>query len=173
MEKYPVTSRAFHWISALLIIGLFVLGVWMRGLDYYSSWYQTAPDIHKQIGVLVLLITLARIIWRIKQPAMPALANHLPWEKKLSHAIHMIMYICIIVILFSGYLISTADNRGIEILGLFHTPVLFEAFDGQEDIAGLIHEYVAYFLMACIGLHLAGALKHHVIDKDVTLKRML
>lgn len=173
MQRYPLISRLFHWSSALLILGLFALGVWMRTLDYYSSWYQTAPDIHKQVGILLLVLTFLRIFWRFKQNKMPALAEHQPWEKLLAKVIHYVMYLSVIIILISGYLIATADNRGIDILGLFEFPAFITAFDQQEDIAGLIHEYVAYFLIACVALHVAGALKHHIIDKDITLKRML
>ena len=102
-----------------------------------------------------------------------ALNTHKAWEIKLGHAVHLVLYVAIFVILFSGYFISTADNKGIEILGLFDVPALITAIDQQEDIAGLIHEYVAYGLMALVGLHIAGALKHHFVDKDTTIKRML
>ena len=173
MKKYPINTRLLHWLSALLIIGLFFLGLWMRSLDYYSSWYQTAPNIHKQVGLLLLSIMALRLLWRLKTPAMAPLTNHKPWEIKLSHVVHVILYIGVFVILISGYLISTADNKGIEILGLFEVPALITAIEQQEDIAGLVHEYVAYGLMAFVGLHIVGALKHHIIDKDKTLKRML
>lgn len=173
MTKYPFNTRLLHWLSALLIIGLFFLGLWMRSLDYYSSWYQTAPNIHKQVGVLLFTLMILRLAWRIKSPAMLALNTHKSWELKLGHVVHLILYVAIFVILFSGYFISTADNKGIEILGLFDVPALITAIDQQEDIAGLIHEYTAYGLMALVGLHIAGALKHHFVDKDTTIKRML
>lgn len=173
MSKYPVNTRLLHWISALLIIGLFFLGLWMRSLDYYSGWYQTAPNIHKQIGMLLLVLMVLRLLWRIKSPAMPALNTHKAWEIKLGHVVHSVLYMAVFIILFSGYFISTADNKGIEILGLFEVPALITAIEHQEDIAGVIHEYVAYGLMAFVALHIAGALKHHFVDKDTTIKRML
>ena len=173
MTKHPINTRLLHWLSALLIIGLFFLGLWMRSLDYYSAWYQTAPNIHKQVGLLVFVLMTLRLLWRMKSPSVPALNTHKAWEIKLGHAVHLVLYVAIFVILFSGYFISTADNKGIEILGLFDVPPLITAIDQQEDIAGLIHEYVAYGLMALVGLHIAGALKHHFVDKDTTIKRML
>jgi cytochrome b561 len=173
MDKYLISQRAFHWLSALLILGLFGLGVWMRTLGYYDSWYQTGPEIHKAIGILTAVLIIARLMWRVKTDTPKPLSSHKYWEVMLSHLVHRIMYGFIFVILISGYLISTADNRGIDVFGLFEVPAIITAFEKQEDIAGLIHEWVAYGLIALVTLHVAGALKHHFIDKDSTLKRML
>lgn len=145
----------------------------MRSLDYYHSWYQTAPDIHKSIGILLILLIVVRVILRGVFPAPKPLLTHQKWEITLSHLVHILMYLLIFGILISGYLIGTADNRGIDVFSFFEVPALFTAFEEQEDIAGFIHEWSAYVLMALVALHIAGAVKHHVMDKDDTLKRML
>ncbi|GAA6135596.1 cytochrome b [Oceaniserpentilla sp. 4NH20-0058] len=145
----------------------------MRTLGYYDSWYQIAPHWHKQIGILLLLIMVTRLVWRIIKGTPSPLPTHKPWEVNLGHAIHTGLYLGIFIIMVSGYLIATADNRGIEVLNVLTLPVLFTPFEGQEDIAGDIHEWGAYLLMAMVALHVLGAIKHHVIDKDTTLKRML
>jgi len=75
--------------------------------------------------------------------------------------------------MISGYLISTAKGKPIDVFGLFELPATLHGLDGQEDIAGMVHEYLAYSLIALAVLHAAGAIKHHVIDKDKTLIRML
>jgi cytochrome b561 len=173
MNQYQTSQKWLHWLSAILILGLFALGLWMRTLGYYDSWYQTAPHWHKQIGIILLFVMVIRLLWRLKIKAPEPLVNHKAWEVKVAHITHYILYLGVFLIIASGYLIATADNRGIEVFGLFNMPVLFTPFEGQEDIAGDIHEYGAYALMAVIALHVAGAIKHHVIDKDSTLKRML
>jgi len=173
MNQYRPSQKIYHWLTAVLILSLFALGVWMRTLGYYDAWYQTAPHWHKQIGILLLGLMIGRIIWRIALGAPDALSTHQKWEVKLAHLTHWALYLGVFVILFSGYLIATADNRGIELLGLVTLPVLFTPFEQQEDIAGFIHEWVAYLVMALVALHAIGAIKHHVIDKDSTLKRML
>lgn len=173
MEKYSRISRLFHWTSALLFIGLFAMGIWMRSLGYYDEWYQPAPELHKEIGIIFFVWMLARVIWRKLHPAPAPLSSHKAWEKKLAHIVHAALYVSIFIIMMSGYLIATADNRGIDFFGLFEVPVLINAFESQEDWAGFIHEYLAYAVMALVVLHAAGAIKHHVIDKDHTLKRML
>ena len=173
MNQYQTSQKWLHWLSALLILGLFALGVWMRTLGYYDSWYQTAPHWHKQIGILLLFIMAVRLISRLILKAPAPLSSHKPWEVKTAHITHHILYLGVFLIMASGYLIATADDRPIEVFGIFTMPVLFTPFEGQEDIAGVVHEYGAYALMAIIALHIAGAIKHHVIDKDSTLKRML
>jgi cytochrome b561 len=145
----------------------------MRTLDYYSSWFQTAPDMHKSFGIILIMIITVRVFvrWKLKMPA--PLENHASWEIKSAHLAHFIMYILLSCILVSGFLIGTADNRGIEVFGLFEVPALFTPFAEQEELAGAVHEWAAYILIGLVTLHVAGALKHHLIDKDQTLKRML
>lgn len=173
MNQYQTSQKWLHWLSAILILGLFALGVWMRTLGYYDSWYQTAPHWHKQIGILLLFIMAVRLISRLILKVPAPLSSHKPWEVKTAHITHYILYLGVFLIMASGYLIATADDRPIEVFGIFTMPVLFTPFEGQEDIAGVVHEYGAYALMAIITLHIAGAIKHRVIDKDPTLKRML
>jgi cytochrome b561 len=173
VSQFKPSQKILHWISGLGILGLFGLGVWMRTLDYYSSWYQTAPNIHKSIGIIMIAMIALRIILRIKFPTPAPLKTHKLWEIKIAHIVHLTMYAFLITILATGYLIGTADNRGIDVFELFEVPALFTAFNEQEDIAGFVHEWGAYILMGLIALHAAGALKHHFIDKDKTLKRML
>ena len=69
---YGLTSIVLHWLVAVAVFGLFALGFWMVGLNYYSSWYRTAPDLHKSIGILLLLVMLLRVLWRFVSPALSA-----------------------------------------------------------------------------------------------------
>jgi cytochrome b561 len=172
-QAYGLVSISLHWLSAIAVIGLFTLGLWMVELTYYSSWYKTAPDIHKSVGVLLLLATLFRLIWRVctLQPAPEA--GHKAWEKRAASIAHLGLYVLLLVIMFAGLLISTADGRGVMVFNWFEVPGFGELFENQADIAGLIHEYAAYSLIGLVLVHAAGALKHHVIDKDNTLKKML
>lgn len=173
MEKYSITSRALHWVTGLLIIGLFALGLWMRSLGYYDPWYQPAPEYHKAFGILLAVLIFVRLCVRFLKPMPKPLKTHQKWEVNLAHGVHLLLYLGILTLLVSGYLISTADNRGIDIFGWFTVPAVMPAFENQEDVMGFIHEWVAYGLIALVVLHAAGALKHHFIDKDSTLKRMM
>lgn len=167
---FGLVAILMHWITAFAVIGLFALGWWMVELNYYSEWYRTAPHWHKSIGLLLFAFVLLRLLWKLINIGPKPLGK--PWEKRLAGVAHGVLYILMMAIFCSGYLISTADGRGIDIFDWLTVPALGELFDNQEDVAGLIHEYLAYALMALVVLHALAALKHHFVDKDNTLRRM-
>jgi cytochrome b561 len=170
-HHYGWISILLHWLVAVAVIGLFGLGIWMVDLGYYDPWYQRAPDIHKSIGILLFAVMLARLAWRRGNPRPQPLGK--PWEQKSAELVHGLLYLLLLALMLSGYLISTADGRAIEVFGLFSVPATLSGLERQEDIAGAVHEYLAYTLMGLTALHALAALKHHFIDRDPTLKRML
>ena len=172
-RNWGVVSIALHWLVALSVFGLFGLGFWMTGLDYYHAWYIRAPDIHKSVGVILFGVLLFRLAWRLFNTNPKSLPTHADWEKKLAHAVHRLLYLLLFAIVISGYFISTADGHAIEVFGWTVLPAYPLGIEEQADIAGTIHWYLALTLMSIVGLHAAGALKHHIIDRDETLKRML
>lgn len=171
--RFGLVSVVLHWLVALTVFGMFGLGLWMRTLDYYSPWYRTAPDIHKSVGILLLLVMLLRLLWRFLSPPPAPLANHGPLTRLGSRAGHALLYLGLFALLVSGYLISTADGRPIEVFGWFRVPALITGIPDQEDLAGEIHEYLAWGLVGLAVVHALAALKHHFIDRDATLRRML
>lgn len=171
-SRYGLVSILLHWVAALAVFGLFGLGLWMRGLDYYSSWYRTAPDLHKSIGITLFVLMLARLLWRFLSPPPGAPASHGQFTRLASKAGHALLYLGLFALMISGYLISTADARGISVFGLFEVPATLTSIPDQADVAGLIHEYLAWGLVIFVGLHALAALKHHFIDRDATLVRM-
>jgi len=170
---YGLVSIVMHWVVAVVVIGLFALGYWMVGLTYYSSWYRTAPDIHKSIGLMLLALMVFRVIWRGLNHGPQPLAQHGKLTRLATRAGHGILYFGLFAVMISGYLISTADGRPISVFGWFEVPALITPIPNQEDIAGLVHEYLAWALVILSALHALAALKHHFIDRDATLKRML
>lgn len=171
-KSYSALSKTLHWLMALLIFALFAAGYWMVDLTYYSAWYKTAPHYHKSAGVILALLLVVRWLWNWQQGKPAALANHSRAVQRLSAITHGLLYVLLSLIVLSGYLISTADGRGIEVFNWFVVPAAGELFAEQADRAGLVHQWLAYGLMGLVALHVAGALKHHFIDKDATLRRM-
>jgi len=171
-DRYGLVSIVLHWLVAVTVFGLFALGYWMVGLDYYSSWYKTAPDIHKSIGILLFMVMLGRMLWRRFSPPPASLPSHGRMTRLGAKLGHAFLYLGLFVLMISGYLISTADGRGIPVFGLFEVPSTLTSIPGQEDIAGLVHEYLAWALVIFAGIHALAALKHHLIDRDRTLTRM-
>lgn len=169
-EGYGLLSRLMHWLMAVVIIGLFVLGLWMVTLDYYSPYYHSAPDLHRSLGMLMLFLLVFRFAWRA--------ANTRPDDRELtrfeaiaSEIVHWGFYPLLLALMISGYLISTAEGAPISVFGWFDVPATL-AGEGQEDWAGLIHEVLAYVTMAIVAIHTIAALKHHFIDKSRILTRM-
>lgn len=172
-SSYGYISIFFHWLSALSIFGLFGLGYYMVDLTYYHAWYKTAPELHKSIGILFFALMVFRLIWRYKQITPSHLISHSSLEQKAGKVTHSLLYLLIFIIMITGYLISTADGRGIEVFKLITIPAFGSIIENQEDIAGLAHKWLAYLLITLATLHGLAALKHHFIDKDNTLNRMI
>ncbi|MFJ5158199.1 cytochrome b [Pantoea sp. NPDC088449] len=172
-QHFGMVSILLHWLMALAIFGMFALGLWMVGLGYYDSWYHDAPEIHKGIGLLLFAALLARIGWRFLSPPPKPLQSDSLSVRRAARVAHGLLYGLLLVLLLSGYLISTAEGKPISVFGWFNVPALFSGAAQQADLAGDIHLWMAWSLILLSALHALAALKHHFIDRDVTLKRML
>lgn len=171
VTHYNTVARLLHWGSALVIIGMFAVGLWMVDLSYYSEWYQVAPNWHKSIGILLLAVTLFRLVWKIIKPTPKIEGKR--FEVMAAKAAHHTIYLLLMVLFASGYLISTSDGRGIEVFNWFTVPGAGELFANQSDIAGEVHFYTAWVLIGLASVHGLAALKHHFVDKDNTLRKMI
>jgi cytochrome b561 len=171
--RYGLVSVILHWGVALTVFGMFGLGIWMVDLGYYDSWRKAGPDLHKSIGLVLLAVMLLRVVWRFLSPPPPPTPNQEPLTRLAAKAGHLFLYVALFALMIAGYLISTADGVGIPVFGLFDVPALVSGLPNQADVAGDIHLYLAWTLVIFAGLHGLAALKHHFIDRDATLVRML
>ncbi len=172
-ERYGGVAITLHWLMAVVIFTLFGVGLYMVELTYYDPLYKTLPEIHKSVGILLALVFLFRIFWRLSNPVPAPVAGTTAVEKRLAELVHRLFYLLIAAIMISGYLISTADGKSISVFDLFSVPATMTSIPEQEDTAGLVHQYLAYGLIALVVLHAAAALKHHFVNRDFTLRRML
>ena len=170
--SYGSVAVILHWLMAILMIGLFAAGLYMTDLGYYDSLYHIVPWWHKSFGLLVMGLLLLRIIWKFTNQKPKPLATHKPWEVKTAAWTHALLYLLVLLIGISGYLISTAKGSGIEFFGWFDIPAFQELSADNTDLVGDIHFYLAWSLMLLAAAHAAAALKHHFIDRDDTLKHM-
>jgi cytochrome b561 len=172
-SSYGLVAIALHWVVAIAVVGLFALGLWMVELSYYDHWYRRAPEIHKSIGILLFAAMLLRLAWKLTNPS-PAAASGVGAREHLAARIaHGLLYALLFAIMISGYLISTADGRAIEVFGWFSVPATLSGIDGQEDIAGEVHLILAVTTIVIAAVHALAALKHHFLNRDRTLLRML
>jgi len=171
-STYGMIAIVLHWVVAIIVISQFILGLWMVDLDYYDAWYRRAPELHKSIGVTLFLIMVFRLIWRWVNKK-PQTISGKPWlEKRIVRIVHSILYFLIFFVMLSGYLISTADGRPIEVFGMVNIPATLTGIEKQEDIAGNVHLILAIALVSLSSFHAMAALKHHFINRDKTLIRM-
>lgn len=172
-SSYGLIAVLLHWLVALAVFGLFGLGLWMVELTYYDPWYRRAPEIHKGIGILLFLTLVLRLVWRLGNPRPHPLPGHTRIEVRAAAVIHPLLYILLFAVMVTGYLISTADGRSIDVFGLFQVPATLNGLPNQADLAGDIHLALAITTMTLAGIHALAALKHHFLDRDRTLLRML
>ncbi len=162
-----------HWLVAIAVFGLFALGWWMVDLSYYSKWYNLAPHIHKSIGLLLIAVMVARLLWRLVDRKPRPLANHSRVEIVGAHIAHWLLYLLTFVVLVSGYLISTSGGDAIQLFNWFAVPSVTGEVKALELVAGDIHYWSAWALVVLAAGHGLAAIKHHFIDRDTTLSRML
>lgn len=172
-SRYDGVSVALHWLTAVAVIGLFGLGFWMVDLDYYDAWYRRAPDLHRSIGLTLAALFVVRLGWMALRERPPPLASHGVLEKRGARVVHVVLLVLLAMMFTSGYLISTAKGQGIDVFGVITVPAILTSEENLEDLAGVVHEWTAYGLVSLAALHAAAAVKHHVVDRDATLSRML
>lgn len=173
MKKYTKTAIVLHWLIALLIIAAFALGVTMVDIPgltptklKYFSW-------HKWLGVTILALATVRLLWRLTHPA-PALPASIPsWQVKVSGVLHGLLYLLMFAIPLSGYFYSLAAGVPVTYLGIWPMPVLIEPNPEWKPVLKALHYWLNMTLLTAVVLHVGAALKHHFIDRDGVLKRML
>lgn len=170
---FGLITILIHWLMAFIIIALFVVGKYMVDLDYYDPYYHIAPWWHKSFGLLIAALLILRIIWRISNQKVEELQSYKPLEIQAAKIMQYLLYLLILFCCISGYMISTAEDAGVSFFDWFDVPALISNGEQQADFAGEIHEYATTVLIILAALHALAALKHHFIDKDKTLIRML
>lgn len=170
---YGWVAILLHWTVAVAVFGLFALGLWMTGLTYYSEWYNLAPHVHQSVGLILAAVIVFRLAWRLgnRHPAFePTMKD---WERIGAVAAHWGMYALIATLLATGYVIPTAGGDPVAVFDWFTVPAIGRFDSASVDLAGAIHYWGAWALMALVAMHTLAALKHHFIDRDRTLRKML
>lgn len=176
-DRYGSVARSLHWLTALLILTNFPLGVIANRLPYDTAeaLAQKAQlfSVHKTLGVAVFFVALVRILWAVSQPRPVALHPDRKLETALAGVVHWVLYISLMAVPLTGWVHHAALAGYAPILWPFGQGLPFVPMDNTVAmVAGALHWVFTKLLIASIALHVAGALKHHLIDKDATLRRM-
>lgn len=169
--RYTRTAIALHWVIAALIACAFTLG-WVMTEMAFSPTRVRLFNWHKWVGITVLTLATARALWRLTHPAPPLLPMP-AWQRTAVHVLHAGLYILMFSLPLSGWAYSNATGYPIVYLGLLRLPDLV---DKDKALAGTLHELhvvLGWLLLAAVITHVLAALKHHFVDNDDTLRRML
>jgi cytochrome b561 len=171
-DHYTRTAVTLHWIIALLIFTAFPLGVYMHDLPLSPDKLRLY-SYHKWIGVTIFLLALLRISWRRTHRPPPLPAAMPSWEKFAAHAVHSLLYVLILAIPLSGWLMSSAKGVQTVWFGVLPLPDLVSKDKELGDALKAVHESFNFLMLGLVIAHVGGALKHHFIEHDDILARML
>jgi cytochrome b561 len=172
-QRYTNVAVFFHWLIALMIIGSFTMGLVMTDIPgltptklKYYSW-------HKWAGVTILGLATLRLLWRLTHKAPPYPATMPGWQQRAAHALHGLLYLLMFAVPLSGYFYTLSAGFPVVYFGLFELPVLIAKNEELKPLLKDLHFWLNMLLAGCVGMHVAAALKHHFIDRDGVLKRMM
>lgn len=171
-HSWGALTKLLHWVVAVLIFMQFVLG-WVA-----VSWRLSPTKIdlfvwHKSLGVLVLLLVVLRIVWRLANPT-PGLPDGTPhWERRAAYASHLLMYVLIIALPVSGWVINSAANIPFRIFWLVPLPDITPPDKALAALAKQVHLTLFVALAIALVLHIGAALRHHFVKRTDVLARML
>ncbi|MBO6658717.1 MAG: cytochrome b [Pseudomonadales bacterium] len=163
--QYGRVSRYLHWITAILFLSLFPIGIFATMIPEGTEWRPSYYAVHKTIGILVFILVFIRVMWHVKstRPALdPSLRS---WEKNLARIAHYGLYFLMITLPITGFAMSTYAGN-VSKFFTWELPLLWAADDEAIKLWGLLHKIVLpYLFYGLFTAHLVGAVKHHFIDK--------
>lgn len=169
--SFGAVTKLLHWVTFLAVAGTVVVAWTMQAMPLGVAKLQ-AYGLHKSIGVTLLAVTLARVGWRWANPRPMPLGGP-PWQNRLARVVHAGLYLCLLALPVLGLLHSAAANTPVQVFGLFVLPAPIAPERGLVEPLRQAHQAVAWLLLALVGLHVLGALKRQLLDRDGTLLRML
>jgi cytochrome b561 len=171
--RYTPFAIFMHWLLALALLGTFTLGLTMADMPGITPTKLKYFNWHKWAGVTIFGLVTLRLLWRLFHPAPPLPKAMAGWEKFVASATHYLLYALMFAIPLSGYFYSLAAGFKVVYLGLIPLPVLIERNRELADQLKFLHYLLNTGLATLVILHALAALKHHFINRDDVLARML
>lgn len=174
-DGWGAVARTLHWTVAALVVAMVPLGWVMTGLDHDPVRQFALYQLHKSIGLVVLALMALRVAWRAHDPP-PALPATVPaWERRAAMAGHAGLYALLLALPATGWLAVSASPLQVPTLlfGVVPVPHLLSPDEELADALEDLHDLLSNLLLALLAVHVVAALKHHWIDRDDVLRRML
>lgn len=179
-KRYGIVAMVLHWLIAVAIITLLVVGKYMHGLPNTDPNKFVLYQLHKSSGLTVLMLSFARIVWRLVNVVPPQPAAMPMWQRWAAGLSHLAFYVLIVAIPLSGWAVASTSSSGVPTLwfGLFEVPSLpglpeGEARGDAHELFEEVHELLGNLMILLLIVHVGAALKHHFWDRDTVLRRML
>lgn len=172
VDRYTSTAIALHWLIATMILISVPLGLYMTGLKL-SPEKLKLYNWHKWAGVTIFMLMMIRCAWRVVYAPPPSPASTPAWQRQAARATHFLLYALLIAIPLSGWLMSSAKGFQTVYLGVIPLPDLLDKHKELGELLEQVHRLLNYAMIAAVSVHTATALKHHFIDRDDVLRRML
>lgn len=172
MNTYTRTAVMLHWLVALAILCAFPLGLYMSDLKLSPQKLQLY-SYHKWLGITALLLVVARLLWRAghRPPPLPTIMPR--WQQLAAHGVHHVLYLLMIMVPLSGWLMSSALGVSVVWFGVLPLPDLVGRDKQLGELLKEVHGALNYTLLTLVIIHVAAAVKHQFIERDGTLTRML
>lgn len=172
-HKYPLSLRIIHWLMAVLVIALIIIGLTLDEFPRGTPLRSQMMGLHKSLGVTVLALALLRVALRLRS-SIPPLPEVIPaLERRFAHLGHMALYGFMLAIPLSGLILSNSFGFAVSWFGLFDVPLLVGVDKDRGHMAGEVHEFLAYTMIGLIALHVAGAAKHLLKEHINLFKRIM
>lgn len=175
-KRYSTVAIALHWLLGAALVAIFAVGLYMADMPF-SPQKLKLLNWHKWAGVSILLLSGLRLLWRVahRPPALPRdVADAMPAWQHLAHSLtHIGLYVLFFAVPLIGWAYSSAAGFPIVLFGQIPLPDFVSPDKALAELIKPWHQISAWSMAALVGLHVAGALKHHFIDRDSLLRRML
>ena len=168
MPRFTITAVVIHWLAAALIFGGFALGLYMSGLPLSPTMLKLY-SYHKWIGVTVLLLSVARIVWRLRHAAPPLPESIPAWQRKAANGLHHLFYLLFFAVPITGWVMSSAKGFQTVYFGVLPIPDLVGKDKALGELLAEVHKVMSWVLMALVVIHVAAALKHHFVSRNDVL----
>jgi len=169
--RYSTPAIVLHWLMALLIFAGFPLGLTMVDLPLSPDKLKLY-SYHKWIGVTLLMLVAVRLGWRLTHTPPPLPASVAAWQRRASAIVHGLLYLLMIVIPLSGWLMSSAKGFQTVWFGVLPLPDLIGKDKALGDLLAEVHKVLNFTLLGLVVLHVGAALQHHFIERQPFLQRM-
>jgi cytochrome b561 len=172
-EAYGSLAKFLHWAIVLLILPQYFLAEGAEAFEKGSQQAVQLMDLHKSLGVLVLLLAVVRIAWKILNRPHPAPIGDVVWQRKAAAAGHGLLYLLILLQPLTGWMVVSSGDSPVSLFGWLTLPAIVAPNHDLHEAMEEVHEIVFWLMVVVAVVHVAAALFHHWVLKDATLRRML